>query len=177
VLDVLFEPKNTYYLGSGLASYFMFIKFCVVVALCCTLLFSLTNIATNLLGKQCESSNNVVSCVSTRYIDLSVANKIGDQSWVQLQSYLAIAAIAFMIGIFQYSRKAFAELEIEANSLPNESDYAVIFRLKLDEYTEEDIVDGIQQWWERHKRRPILHPNLNYEEFPVEKVIFSYKVS
>lgn len=81
----------------------------MVIALASTLLFSLVNITTNLMGKQCETSN-IVNCVSTRYIDLSVANKLGDKAWVQLQSYLAITTIAVMIGILQFSRKSFVEL-------------------------------------------------------------------
>lgn len=112
VLDVLFEPKNTFYLGSGLASYFLFIKLCILVVLAAAVIFSLPNTITNLLGKQCEDSGNIVKCVSTRYINLSVANKLGDQSWLQLQSYLTVASVAVLIGILQYSRKAFKVMEI-----------------------------------------------------------------
>jgi hypothetical protein len=65
-----------------------------------------------------------------------------------------------MTGIIQYSHKAFKEVEIKANNRPSESDFAIVMKLKMDQYTEDDIIDGIQTWWEQLKRRPILHPSL-----------------
>lgn len=128
---MLFSAEDTFYLGSGLSTYFLFIKSCIWLSLFCTAVFSLPNIITNLMSGNCRNTDNLVRCVSTRYIDVSVANKLDRAGYLEVQSYLAAATIVGMILGLQYARKKAIELEVQAEALLNESDFAVLFRLRV----------------------------------------------
>lgn len=83
----------------------------------CTLLFSVPNITTNLISRVCLLYYNVAKCLTTKYIQVSVANKVEQSGFLMLQSYLAAATVVGMILGLQYARKKAADLEVRAEVL------------------------------------------------------------
>lgn len=45
------------------------------------------------------------------------------------------------------------------------------------EYTERDVREGIQEWWDSQQDKPVLNQEIQNGEFPVEKVVLSFKIS
>ena len=131
----MFDDEDIFYLGSGLALYFAFIKTCIIVALFAFLTFSGPSIYYNLTSNGCSQSQNLVACANTILLNLSVANKLNNQDGLTIQSYLADATIIIMFFIFQIARKKLRNIDIVANGQLDATDYAIMCRLPHNSYT------------------------------------------
>ena len=74
------------------------------------------------------------------FLLLSIGNKIGgDPHILQIQSYMTNATIIFMFFLFQIARKKMRDIQIEADLKLGPQDYAVMFRVPMKYYTEQEV--------------------------------------
>lgn len=167
-------------MGSGLPLYFSFILLCILLCLISTLVVSIPSLFFNLTSNSCEIQTNTLHCSNTMFLRMSVANKIGQDRLLQLQSYLVNGNILLVLVALQIARKKMRDLQVEVDLQPEASDYAVLIRLDQEEkyYRERDVKAAIDEWFLKQNQKSkeeMLFKCKN--EFPVEKIIISYNLT
>ncbi len=94
-------------MGPGVPLFFLYLRLAIILLLIMSVLFMGFAIYSNVTSSNCGSS----SCSTDIFEHLSILNKLSNATYMEIQSYLALAFVAICIVFFHYFRLKARQLE------------------------------------------------------------------
>lgn len=147
IIPKCYDPvKELIYLGPGVPLMFIFMRMAMLLLTIFTLVFGVYALYSNIQGKSCDIHGQ---CDGTIFENLSIANKIDDESSINIQNYLLAAFIFLFLLVFHFLIFTMRKADKKTDALINSpSDYSLLVSQLPPGTTERDLLDMVHE--ERH---------------------------
>ena len=157
------DLEEIYFLGCGFPSYFIFIKYSIMLLVSVFLISGMFNLVTNYFHSECSTHNSKSVCGQGFILSFALSNKRNNPKLLTIFLILNLTSVCFVTLFFHFIRYKLRKTEkIVDNATVTPSDYTLELRGVEPSMSNEDVINWLKSFQTVSKANGVVKINRTY---------------